>query len=389
MKILANDNVFSTIKNAIDKEAQITMLNMQLMEKMDYLLAWSITTIAKEVLKRFDEVLSDMNSDYDEKSIIRTIVEEVLENKYGKVIAESDIDKLTQNARILPKKFFEENAYLNNIKLEDLNFNDTLKMTVSTYNKYQISLYNGDERRNLVFYPRWGFMQCDAISYIMMNGQNNKAIVALIPSEMFQMQTYIDTASGKVLQLGLKIGYFTYLAGIKEDVTQITVIEPNQDLIDYFNQYILPQFDPATKNKITVIKCDPIEYIKYLPDGGYDYCFVNLWSKPNESELYFKLKRFHNKFKNMKIDYYKELQLVIDLYEVVALNIYFALQKKNGITPQEDSFVNTYSHDLEVFKLEIVEELFHDYKITELQDLLNLYSFKFILSKINEIKCEE
>lgn len=389
MKLVASGNEFNSIRNAIDKEAKITMMNMELMDKMDYILEWSVN---EKVIQTIGLLFDDsplFDPKTTDKNLIKTIVKEILKTKYDDdEILESELEILTQNTKIFPKAFFEQNPYLNNIKLEDMVYED-LKILISTYPKYQVAKYSAEERKNLIYYPRWGFMQCDATTHAMIDNVTNKSITALIPSEMFQIQEYIDNATGKVLLLGLKFGYYAYMTALKEVVSEITIIEENKTLIDYFNTYIFPQFDDKAKSKIKIINCDPIEYIKHLPDGGFDYCFVDLWIKPYDSEPYFKLKRYHNKFKNMKIEYYKEIDVIINLYETVGLNIYLALQKRNGITPKEDTLVDTFSEYSDIYKLEIVEELFKDYKIKVIKDLMNLYNFQFILNKVNSIKYVE
>lgn len=388
MKIVAQGNVFNSIKNAIDKEARVTDLNMGLMEKMDYLLYNRIKDEVIEKLDMFDEKFTVFSEETRNVSMIELLVSNIIKDKFGDDVKQSDIDKLTQNAKMLPTEYFDENPYINNIILDGKEYEDLSLFTVE-YPKFQVTEYSGDERKNLVFYPCWGFMRCDSINYVVKNTKTNKTPIIFPPSEMLQTQKYIDVASGKVLTLGLKIGYFVYLSGLKDDVSEITIIEADEQLIGFFNQHILPQFDEKTKSKIKIQKYDPIEYMKYLPDGEFDYCYVNLWGKHDDSEAYCKLMPIHNKFKKMKIDYYKEMRIVGGLYEIVVFNIYFALQQKMGSIEKDANFVENFAHELEPYKLKLVDDIFKDYKIKELNDLMNLFSFKFLLNKFNSIKYVE
>lgn len=388
MRIVANGNVFNSIKNAIDKEARLTELNMKLMEKMDFLIANKISVSCVEKLDMFDEQVTFFTQNTKDVSIIELVVEQLLESGFGKGVLKSDIDKLTKNARMLPRQYFEENAFINNIKLKDETFEDLSMLTV-LYPKYQVTEYSGSERKNLVFYPCWGFMRCDSINYVLQNTKTKENPVIFPPSEMLQTQKYVDVAEGKVLTLGLKLGFFVYLAGLKDEVSEITIVENDLQILGFFEQHILPQFDEKTKAKIKIEKSDPIEYIKYLPDGNFDYCFVNLWGKHAEADDYCKLMKFHNKFKQTKIDYYKEIRIVGELYEIVMLNIYFSLQHRMGSIEKDVKFIDHFYNEVEIHKLKLVDEVFGDYKIKELQDLLNLFSFQFLLEKFNSIEYKE
>ncbi len=86
-----------------------------------------------------------------------------------------------------------------------------------------------------------------------------------------------------------------------------------------------------------------------------------------------------------KIDYYKELRVVEDLFEVVALNIYFALQKRINLVPKDADFISEFKGQVKLEQLQIVDRVFNDYKIKELKDLMNLYSFQFLIQKFNSI----
>lgn len=385
MRMTATNNELNAIRNALDKESKVAIFNAKLIEKMDYLVA---NNIADESLEEVIKIAKDMapnSQEAQDKIIIETIAYNLLRQKFGEDILQSDVDKLTKNAKMLPVEFFDNNPYINNIKFENETFGD-LKMLYTVIEKYHVTEYSGAERKNLIFYPCWGYIKHDTKQFILQNQITKKAPVVFIPCEMIQTQNYIDQAKGKVLNLGLKVGYFAYLAGLKDDVTEITIIEEDTDIIGFFNSYILPQFDEKVKNKITLIKSNPIEYMKYLPDGQFDYCFVDLWCKHTNTKPYCDLMPIHNKFKIMQIAYYKELRIVDKLYEIVLFNIYFALQKRLGSISKEENFVEHFKSELTVHELQFIEIVFADYKIKTLKDLMNLLSFEFLLKKFNSIE---
>lgn len=384
MKLTANGNEYNAIRNAIDKEVKIAASNMQLMNKLDYLVAARITkdTIERiETLIEQDDSLSQIDKD---RTVIATFTNNLLKDKYGDNILDSEIDKLIKNAMMLPTEYITENAYINNIKFKGNETFGNYTFLNDKYEKYQFTEYAGHERKNLLFYPCWGLFRCSALSYVLVD-KNNNGVAVTIPSEMLQTQKYIDNAKGNVLVLGVKVGYFSYLAGLKDDVSQITIVEKDEDVLGFFNQYIFPQFDEKIKAKIKIMKYDPIEYFKFLPDGQFDYCFVDLWGKHSVAQDYYKLLPYHNKFKSMKVEYYKELRIIENLYETVGINIYFALQKRNNQIPKDASFVEHFKNNIDYDQLVIVDRVFADYKIKNVKDLMNLFSFQFLLEKFNSI----
>ena len=75
--------------------------------------------------------------------------------------------------------------------------------------------------------------------------------MSVTPNEVYTVQPAIDNAKGKVLTLGCGMGYFAYMASLKEEVESITIIELEQDVIDLFENSILPQFENKDKIYIT------------------------------------------------------------------------------------------------------------------------------------------
>ena len=66
------------------------------------------------------------------------------------------------------------------------------------------------------------------------------------------------SAFGNVLTFGLGLGYYAYMVSEKESVESVTIVEMNEDVIQLFKKYVLPQFKNA--EKIKIIKADAFEY---------------------------------------------------------------------------------------------------------------------------------
>ena len=126
--------------------------------------------------------------------------------------------------------------------------------------------------------------------------------MSVSPNEICTMEKPIEHARGKVLTLGCGLGYFAYMASLKDEVTSVTIVEREQDVIDLFQNYILPQF--KHKEKVNIVKGDAVEYLKNVKDGEFDYCFADIWSAANDLESYFAVKEIGRNFDKIQIEYW-------------------------------------------------------------------------------------
>lgn len=122
----------------------------------------------------------------------------------------------------------------------------------------------------------------------------------------------IEEAKGSVYCFGLGIGYFAYMAHLKEDVKKVTIFEENKDLISLFNELILDKFD--YKEKIKVVHASPLPYLKNKNNKiSANYVFINCW-KDLETGVreYPKYKKACDARSKMNVDYF--LKTSIELY---------------------------------------------------------------------------
>jgi spermidine synthase len=61
-----------------------------------------------------------------------------------------------------------------------------------------------------------------------------------------------------------------------DEVSSVTVVDVNPNVIELFNKYILPQFE--RRDKVRVILADAFEYAeKTAPYENYDYIYADTW----------------------------------------------------------------------------------------------------------------
>lgn len=139
--------------------------------------------------------------------------------------------------------------------------------------------------------------------------EDGREWMTLMPNETNTTKPALDAARGKVLTYGLGLGYFTYMASIKDTVESVTVVERSEDAIKLFKEYILPQF-PAPE-KVTVVKSDAFEFARsQMSSGGYDMVFTDLWHDPSDGvELYLEMKKYEKELPDAEFVYWIEKTL--------------------------------------------------------------------------------
>ena len=133
--------------------------------------------------------------------------------------------------------------------------------------------------------------------------------MSLNPHEIRTMEVPIQVARGKVLTLGLGLGYFAYMAHLKEEVKEVYIVEMDLELIKLFQKHLLPLF--PYKEKIHIIKADALEYVNNINDKDYDFIFSDLWHDVGDGlPMYIKLLRRFSNFKYTQCHYWIENSLV-------------------------------------------------------------------------------
>ena len=132
--------------------------------------------------------------------------------------------------------------------------------------------------------------------------------MSIIPHEIETMKEPIQKANGRVLVLGLGLGYYLFHILNKKEVTKVDVIENDKRIISLFNKYLINLFPHI--EKLNIIFDDGIDYLKNT-NKNYDYIFSDIWHNVGDGEiLYLKIKSFEKKFPNTKFDYWIERSIL-------------------------------------------------------------------------------
>lgn len=122
--------------------------------------------------------------------------------------------------------------------------------------------------------------------------ENGREWMLITPEEIATSKPAIEKADGKVLTYGLGFGYFAYMVAQKANVSSVTVVEKDENVIQLFNTYILPQFNCA--DKINIVNEDAFVFAeKHMAAGGFDFVFADIWHDPSDGvDLYLKMKQY-------------------------------------------------------------------------------------------------
>ena len=111
--------------------------------------------------------------------------------------------------------------------------------------------------------------------------------MAVKPSEINSMKEPLEAMHGRIAVIGLGLGYFAFMASLKDEVTRIDIVEKDPDVISLFRELILPQF-PFNDN-VDILQEDAFSFLG--KEKGHDCVFVDIWHDTADgTELYLKAK---------------------------------------------------------------------------------------------------
>ena len=197
------------------------------------------------------------------------------------------------------------------------------------------------------------------------------------PNEALTMEKSIENSHGKVITFGLGLGYYPFMCALKDDVTSITIIEFDENIIKLFKKHLLPLF--PNKEKIEIIHADAFKYLKENNINElFDFAFMDIWHGGDDGlPLYIRFKKFEED-KNCKIEYWLEDSIICMARRCLLVVIEEVM---NGAT--DDNF-KIAENELD----EVINDLyFHikDYEINSYNELHNLLSKESLISILKEI----
>lgn len=262
------------------------------------------------------------------------------------------IDLMMEESKCLDKSVIYENEYVKNIHFQDAE-SGKFQLASASFDAYELFDYDIPEYIEYgMGIGKLGFFK-EKVEYPCI-AEDGHVWMSVTPNEIYAMKPHIDEARGKVLTLGCGMGYYAYMASIKDEVESVTIVEKSQDVIDLFEKHILPQF--SHKEKVKIVKADAIEFMNQLEDGVYDVCFADIWIGNNDYIPYLNLKKACKRFNNTKMSYWIEKSILASMQGFVWLEVIHGANDALGL-PQMGLPV---TGEAEVFVSEMVKEALKD-----------------------------
>ncbi|WP_368263284.1 hypothetical protein [Clostridium disporicum] len=234
---------------------------------------------------------------------------------------------------LLTPETLYENPYYKNIDLKQVNGGDFEYVVETTPNNHlmNISWIKPDSKKELNDYMIYGYYNKKMKVPILKQG--DEVWMSPTLSEQNTINPCVDKAHGHVLTFGLGIGYFPYMCTLKDNVKSITIIELDENVINMFKEYILPQF--KTDIEINIIQGNLFDYYEESFLDKFDYIFVDVW-KSNEDGEDILQKLFKKFIYDGNIDYWIEFSCYTTIRMLMAL--YFSKLVEGGLSDLLVSF---------------------------------------------------
>lgn len=263
---------------------------------------------------------------------------------------------IVEESRVFRNGAFEDDPYLKTISFSRESIG-RFELSHASYAKYELMHYTVPARKGAgIMIPRIGAFD-HRFRYPRIK-EGGTTWMSVTPNEILTMQGPVKEASGKVLTLGLGMGYFAFMASEKDEVESVTVVEREKDVIDLFNKVILPQFPHG--EKVKVVQADAFDFVEGLSDGEYDFLFADLWKGVADAVTYLRIKTATNRFSKMKKTFWIEDAIAAYLESYVLLLFLEAMgdgKKADGGNGELTTVLRRLFEDVEITRSDQIEEL--------------------------------
>ncbi|MGN0485083.1 MAG: hypothetical protein ACI4HI_16180 [Lachnospiraceae bacterium] len=290
-----------------------------------------------------------------------------------------------QNAHVFTEKEIQENPFIRDIHLEFLKEKPIkigeFEFTTERIRKYGLFLMDEPEEAEKLYYiPKLGM--CDFLYRYPSIRCENKRWDAVDARTIQTESETIDRAHGNVLVFGLGLGYFPYMAARKSEVEHVTVVEKTPEIVEFFEEYVLPQFG-AAKEKITIVQEEDNAYIDEMTDGAFDFCMVDNYRDRSVVYTYIKMQSKLSKFQNMETFYREEESIlgqikmnVVELMNLALKNYEFLgdnIPYRSGFRGEKYRLLSEeILKDVKIESVKDVDEILEDETLEALIDQANV-----------------
>lgn len=216
---------------------------------------------------------------------------------------------LYQNARKLDASAFRQDSYLAHIRAPEKKIGRFQLKNVS-YQRGEILQYAMPDLSAPITVPRLGFFSEEVTFPAVYEGE--MPWVSVCPSEISSMSPDVMRAHGRVLVLGLGLGWYPYRISLLPSVKSVTVVELSGEVIRLFRDHLLPQFEQG--EKLHLVQADAFDYLEQLKPGQFDFCYADIWeSQTDGADAYKRIQPFERRLPGTEFAYWIREQILWQL----------------------------------------------------------------------------
>lgn len=223
---------------------------------------------------------------------------------------------LKENIKIfkLTKEEVLNNPYLKNINITEDKIGNMVYSNKRRIRKNTLALYSEDERDFDNYLLKKEYFVPEKVVDVPILHEKDKTVawMSIEPHETRTLDNFINNACGNVLVCGCGLGYTAYMLALKNNVTGITILEKNEDIINLFMNQVFPNI--PNNERINIVKCDANEYLNNSDLSVYDYINVDLWYDTFDMVYpYLKSLMLEVKYPDTHFTYWIEQSLLIEI----------------------------------------------------------------------------
>ena len=295
------------------------------------------------------------------------------------IIFDQIYTEIIRSGSVKPLSFIENDPYMAKVgnRLNNISYG-RWRLERDVLAPYSLAIGSGHSVETFfghVFIPHLCCLN-DAFDYPILreydDNETGHAWMSITINEILSMRKHINLAKGNVLTLGCGMGYYAYMAALKGNVESVSIVEKERDVLDVFENAILPYFEPKIAQKVKLIHADAFDFINGLDDGKYDYCFADIWKDYTDVTLWVKCRRKMSRFSKTKSSYWVEDHLA----DILAFGV------RNAITREVSRIVDPINYNM--LTQEIVSQLPDEHKT--IWDLAEELTANLEITKPEEVK---
>ena len=269
---------------------------------------------------------------------------------------------LNNKINLLDINKYLDNPYNKNIQIKEVKYKDYL-LSYETLKANEIFIsdeININENNNYLETTSLAYFTKD-YKYLTLS-KDNVIWMSINPNEINTMNDDIKLMNGNILVLGLGLGYISYMLSLKDDVSSITIIEKDEEIINLFKKYILDKFN--FKDKIKIIHQDALDFLKTTSLDSYQFIYVDLYHNPNDGlKLFLYIKKIEAKNPSIKFLYWLNKSL-FSLVRRILLTLFIEIYEGSS---SKDYQKEVYETDF------LLNKLFKYFEFTSITSIDEIY----------------